>query len=239
MNKEWPLLSLRGVHKSYPMGSGRLEILKGLDMEVHKGDDVCIVGTSGAGKSTLLHIIGTLDYPSLGTVYYNGKDLFRQSDESLAQFRNRKLGFVFQFHHLMSELNALENIMMPARIGGTPARQARERAEELIATLGLTDRKKHYPTELSGGEQQRVAIARALLNEPEILLADEPTGNLDTENSLKIQELFFELKRRMGLTLIVVSHDPEFAQRFTQMKRMKDGQWVMEKNAPGSPSYKR
>lgn len=194
MNSQLPLLSARGVYKSFPMGGSRLEILKGLDLNIDKGEAVCIVGASGAGKSTLLHIMGTLDRPTLGTVLYQGKDLFRQSDDQLAKFRNEKLGFVFQFHHLMSEFTALENVTMPARIGGMNPRMARERAEELLAGMGLIDRKSHYPSELSGGEQQRVAIARALLNEPEILLADEPTGNLDTKNSGRIQDLFLSLK---------------------------------------------
>ncbi|MCC7404797.1 MAG: ABC transporter ATP-binding protein [Bdellovibrionales bacterium] len=226
MNDGMPILSARGVYKSYPMGKNRLEILKGLDLQIHQGEAVCIVGASGAGKSTLLHIMGTLDRPTLGTVLYRGRDLFRQSDEQLAKFRNEKLGFVFQFHHLMSEFTALENITMPARIAGMSARMARERGEELLAGLGLIDRKDHFPSEMSGGEQQRVAIARALLNEPEVLLADEPTGNLDTKNSGKIQDLFFELKDRMGLTLVVVSHDQEFARRFPRICVMKDGLWV-------------
>jgi lipoprotein-releasing system ATP-binding protein len=226
-----PMLSARGIQKFYPMGSGRLDILKGLDLNVNKGDAVCIVGASGAGKSTLLHIMGTLDKPSMGTVLYRGKDLFRQSDEDLAKFRNSKLGFVFQFHHLMGEFTAIENVMMPARIGGRSKRMARERAEELMATLGMMDRKDHFPSELSGGEQQRVAIARALLNEPEILLADEPTGNLDTKNSHRIQELFFELKQRMELTLVVVTHDQEFASQFPRVHRMKDGLWVKDSTA--------
>ncbi|MBK9040020.1 MAG: ABC transporter ATP-binding protein [Bdellovibrionales bacterium] len=225
------MLSARGIQKFYPMGSGRLDILKGLDLNVNKGDAVCIVGASGAGKSTLLHIMGTLDKPSMGTVLYRGKDLFRQSDEDLAKFRNSKLGFVFQFHHLMGEFTAIENVMMPARIGGRSKRMARERAEELMATLGMMDRKDHFPSELSGGEQQRVAIARALLNEPEILLADEPTGNLDTKNSHRIQELFFELKQRMELTLVVVTHDQEFASQFPRVHRMKDGLWVKDSTA--------
>ncbi|MBK7844470.1 MAG: ABC transporter ATP-binding protein [Bdellovibrionales bacterium] len=225
------MLSARGIQKFYPMGSGRLDILKGIDLNVNKGDAVCIVGASGAGKSTLLHIMGTLDKPSMGTVLYRGKDLFRQSDEDLAKFRNSKLGFVFQFHHLMGEFTAIENVMMPARIGGGSKRMARERAEELMATLGMMDRKDHFPSELSGGEQQRVAIARALLNEPEILLADEPTGNLDTKNSHRIQELFFELKQRLELTLVVVTHDQEFASQFPRVHRMKDGLWVKDATA--------
>lgn len=226
MTNHLPLLSARGIKKFYQMGSHRLEVLKGLDLEVRRGDDICIVGASGAGKSTLLQIMGTLDQPSLGTVQYQGKNLFREGDDELAKFRNTKLGFVFQFHHLLSEFSSLENIMMPARIGGLSARAARSRAEELLAALGISERRDHFPSELSGGEQQRVAIARALLNEPEILLADEPTGNLDTTNSQRIQNLFFELKERMNLTLVVVTHDREFASRFSQVHHMKDGLWV-------------
>ena len=226
MNNQFPILAARGVYKAYPMGDGKLEILKGLDLSIDQGEAVCIVGASGAGKSTLLHILGTLDRPTLGSVAYKGKDLFRQNDDELAKFRCQKLGFVFQFHHLMSEFTAIENVTMPARISGMNARVARERAEELMSGLGLIDRKNHYPSELSGGEQQRVAIARALLNEPEILLADEPTGNLDTKNSGRIQDLFFELKERMGITLVAVSHDREFAKRFPRVHNMKDGLWV-------------
>jgi len=226
MSNQFPILSARSICKSFPMGRGKLEILKGLDLQIEQGEAICIIGVSGAGKSTLLHILGTLDRPTLGCVFYRGRDLFRQSDDELARFRGEKLGFVFQFHHLMSEFTALENITMPARISGMKARIARERAGELMAGLGLSDRKNHYPSELSGGEQQRVAIARALLNEPEILLADEPTGNLDTKNSRRIQELFFELKERMGITLIVVSHDREFAKQFPRVLHIKDGLWL-------------
>lgn len=220
-----PLLSVHGVTKSYPMGGGRLEVLKGIHLDVRAGEALCIVGSSGAGKSTLLHILGTLDRPTLGKVLYKGADLTRESDEKLAEFRNRTMGFVFQFHHLMSEFTAVENVMMPGRIGGLSQADARREAAELLSRLGLGARLDHYPSELSGGEQQRVAIARALVRKPEVLFADEPTGNLDTANAHRIQDLFFELKESMNLTLVVVTHDHAFASRFPRVLRMKDGLW--------------
>ncbi len=210
------------IEKSY----GHLNILKGLDFEVVKGEAVCILGASGAGKSTFLHILGTLDRPTHGTVYYQGADLFAKSDAELSTFRAEKLGFVFQFHHLLSEFSALENVMLPGRITGKSPHECRNRAKELLDYFGLSHRLTHYPSELSGGEQQRVAIARALFHRPQFLLADEPTGNLDSENSLKIQDLFFKLKEEMGLTLVVVTHDTRFASRFPRSVKMADGQWV-------------
>jgi lipoprotein-releasing system ATP-binding protein len=224
------LLSAQCVTKSYPMGSGRLEVLRGIDLEIKAGEAVCIMGSSGAGKSTLLHILGTLDKPTLGKVFFNGRDLTRESDEKLAEFRNHSMGFVFQFHHLMSEFNALENVMMPCRISGMSIRESRLEAEKLLELLGLGPRVKHFPSELSGGEQQRVAIARALVRRPTVLFADEPTGNLDTVNAARIQDLFFELKARMNLTLVVVTHDPVFAQKFPRLLHMRDGLW----DRPGS-----
>ncbi len=210
------------IEKSY----GHLNILKGLDFEVVKGEAVCILGASGAGKSTFLHILGTLDRPTRGTVYYQGADLFAKSDAELSAFRAEKLGFVFQFHHLLSEFSAMENVMLPGRITGKSPHECRDRAKELLDYFGLSHRLTHYPSELSGGEQQRVAIARALFHRPQLLLADEPTGNLDSENSLKIQDLFFKLKDEMGLTLVVVTHDTRFASRFPRSVKMADGQWV-------------
>lgn len=210
------------VQKAY----GNLQILRGLDFEVVSGEAVCILGASGAGKSTFLHILGTLDRPSLGSVYFQGEDLFGKSDAELSAFRAQKLGFVFQFHHLLSEFTAVENVMLPGRIVGQTPQSCRERATELLDYLGLIHRLTHYPSELSGGEQQRVAIARALFHKPQLLLADEPTGNLDSENSLKIQDLFFQLKKDMGLTLIAVTHDTRFAARFPRSVKMADGQWV-------------
>jgi lipoprotein-releasing system ATP-binding protein len=220
-----PLLSVRRVTKTYNQGPQKLEILKGIDADFYPGEATCIVGSSGAGKSTLLHIIGALDHPTSGQVLYKNENLFDKSDEDLAQFRNKTIGFVFQFHHLLSEFTALENIMMPARIAGEPVHELQKRAEKLISMMGLNERAHHYPSELSGGEQQRVAVARALIQNPKILLADEPTGNLDTENSRQIQELFFNLKHQFGLTLIVVTHDSNFASRFPRRLILKDGHW--------------
>lgn len=210
------------IEKSF----GLLRILKGLDFEVYAGEAVCILGTSGAGKSTFLHILGTLDKPNSGQVIWNGEDLFSKNDEDLSRLRNEKIGFVFQFHHLLQEFTALENVMMPGRIAGMAPNHCRARASELLELMGMSHRLAHYPSELSGGEQQRVSIARALFNRPQVLLADEPTGNLDTENSLRIQELFFDLKKQMNLTLIAVTHDVGFAMKFPRAVRMADGQWV-------------
>lgn len=219
------LISAQCVTKSYPMGSTRLEVLRGIDLEINAGEALCIMGSSGAGKSTLLHILGTLDKPTLGKVIFKGRDLTRENDEALADFRNQSMGFVFQFHHLMSEFNALENVMMPCRISGMSLREARIESQKLLDLLGLGERIKHYPSELSGGEQQRVAIARALVRKPIVLFADEPTGNLDTANAGRIQDLFFELKSRLNLTLVVVTHDSQFAQKFPRVLRMRDGLW--------------
>lgn len=218
-------LLARGLTKSYPMPSGRLEILRGVDLQVAKGEAVCIVGASGAGKSTLLHILGTLDRPTLGKVFHRGIDLTKMTDDELAEHRNRTMGFVFQFHHLLAEFSALENVAMPLRIGGEPMAKALQAAEEKLVMLGLKDRLHHSPSELSGGEQQRVAVARSIVRGPEILFADEPTGNLDTQNAARIQELFLELHKKMGLTLVVVTHDTGFAARFQRVMRMRDGQW--------------
>ena len=210
------------VEKSY----GTLPILRGLDFEVYPGEAVCILGASGAGKSTFLHILGTLDRPTRGQVIWNNEDLSLKNDEELSKLRNERMGFVFQFHHLLQEFTALENVMLPGRIGGMSPAHCRARAIELLDLLGMTHRLAHYPSELSGGEQQRVSIARALFQRPQVLLADEPTGNLDTENSLRIQELFFDLKKKMNLTLIAVTHDTSFAMKFPRSVRMADGQWV-------------
>ncbi|MGE4132494.1 MAG: ABC transporter ATP-binding protein [Bdellovibrionales bacterium] len=216
------MLRASRIEKSY----GRLHILRGLDFEIVRGEAVCILGASGAGKSTFLHILGTLDRPTSGTVYYGNENLFTKSDSELSAFRAEKLGFVFQFHHLLSEFTAEENVMLPGRISGRPQGECQARARELLDYLGLSHRLGHYPSQLSGGEQQRVAIARALFHRPPILLADEPTGNLDSENCAKIQDLFFRLKEEMGLTLVVVTHDSQFAARFPRSVKMADGQWV-------------
>ncbi len=226
------LIQSQCVTKSYPMGSTRLEVLRGIDLNIDTGEAVCIVGASGAGKSTLLQILGTLDRPTLGKVFFKGTDLTRKSEGALAQFRNQSMGFVFQFHHLLGEFTALENVMMPCRIAGDSIPLAKKQAGELMELLGLGHRLNHYPSEMSGGEQQRVAIARALVRKPEVLFADEPTGNLDTANGQKIQELFFDLKARLKLTLVVVTHDAGFSQKFPRVLRMRDGLW--EKDGPNA-----
>lgn len=220
------LLRAQGIRKSYPQGAGELSILKGLDLEVRAGESVSIVGASGSGKSTLLHILGTLDRPNAGEVFFEGESLFVRDEETLAHFRNTKMGFVFQFHHLLAEFTAVENVMMPCRIAGEDKETARAKALELLERIGLGSRADHYPSQLSGGELQRVAIARALVRRPLILFADEPTGNLDSQNSQMIQKLFFELKDQYGLTLIVVTHDAGFADRFGRRMRISDGQWA-------------
>lgn len=220
-----PILVAKGLKKTYGDKKLPLEILKGVDLEVCPGDALCIVGASGAGKSTLLHLLGALDRPTEGEIYFKGKLLSHLPDEELARFRNKSVGFVFQFHHLLSELTAFENAMLPARIGGEPYNRSSQKVEELFQMMGLSSRKTHYPNQLSGGEQQRVAIARALVQSPEILFADEPTGNLDTQNANKIQDLFFSLKDRLGLSLVVVTHDPNFASRFPRRLGLRDGYW--------------
>lgn len=219
-------LSARGIQKTYAQGAWELQILKGLDLDIRQGESIGIVGSSGAGKSTLLHILGTLDKPTAGELTIDGQDILGLSDEELAQFRNREMGFVFQSHHLLGEFTALENVMMPCRIAGDSRVSARIKATELLEVMGLADRADHFPNELSGGELQRVAIARALVRKPRILFADEPTGNLDSQNSQMIQALFFSLKERFGLTLIVVTHDMNFAQKFNRCLRISDGRFV-------------
>ena len=221
-----PILEAQCVSKSYPMGNSRLEVLKGVDLKVQKGEAVCIVGSSGAGKSTLLHILGTLDQPTLGKVFFKGNDLTRKDDAAMARFRGESMGFVFQFHHLLQEFRAIENVMMPCRLAGLSPKESRKLAQELLDQMGLTSRAEHFPSEMSGGEQQRLAIARALVRKPEVLFADEPTGNLDTENASKIQDLFFDLKERLQLTLVAVTHDTTFAARFPRVLKMRDGKWL-------------
>lgn len=221
------LLRAQAIRKVYKTGKAELEILKGLDLSVQRGEALCIVGSSGAGKSTLLHILGTLDSPTTGEVFFEGKSLAKKTDDELSLFRNQTLGFVFQFHYLLPEFSALENVMLPARLGGDSKKEARSKAEGLLIDLGLGHRLEHVPSELSGGEQQRVAIARALVQSPRVLLADEPTGNLDTETGAKIRELFFELRKERNLTLIVVTHDMQWTSGFDRVLRMKDGLWAI------------
>lgn len=221
------LIRADSIVKTYPQGDGgELQILRGLSLEIQEGEAVCILGSSGAGKSTFLQILGTLDRPQSGQLFFHARNLLEMGDEELALFRNEKMGFVFQFHHLLAEFTAMENVMIPCRIAGESPREAREKATELLYQMGLGERIGHYPSQLSGGELQRVAIARALVRRPKVLFADEPTGNLDMQNSQRIQDLFFELKERLGLSLVVVTHDLSFAQKFPKILRMKDGQWV-------------
>ncbi len=219
------LLKAQNLVKSYPSGSGELQILKGIGIELEKKSAVCIMGGSGAGKSTLLHVLGTLDRPNSGEIHFENQNLLQMSEDELAQFRSEKMGFVFQFHHLLEEMTALENVALPLQIAEVQKKEAEERAAVLLQKLGLSERLKHFPAQMSGGELQRVAIARALIRSPQILFADEPTGNLDSVNGQKIQELFFELRQSMGLTLVVVTHDPIFAAKFPKVMKLKDGLW--------------
>ncbi len=207
-----PLVRVRALVKSYPaISGGRIEVLRNVNLSVRRGEVVAIVGESGSGKSTLLHVLGALDRPDSGDVLFQGNDIFTGSDDALSLFRNRRLGFVFQFHHLLPEFSALENVFMPALIAGTPMERARVRAAELLAIVGLSDRSAHRPAELSGGEKQRVAIARALMNEPDLVLADEPTGNLDEQTAHALHGELLRLSRDMGQTFILVTHNPAFA----------------------------
>ncbi|AHI05524.1 ABC-type transport, ATP-binding protein [Bdellovibrio bacteriovorus W] len=225
MNNEEVFLRAVDIHKSYEQGSGSLDILRGVSLDIGKGEALAILGASGAGKSTLLQIMGTLDRPSAGQLFCEGRDLLAMGDEELSRFRNSEMGFVFQFHHLLAEFNALENVILPARVAGDSLKEAKERGAYLLEFMGLAERQDHFPNQLSGGELQRVAIARALMRQPKILFADEPTGNLDSQTSLKIQDLFFRLRDEMNLALVVVTHDLTFATRFPKVYQMKDGHW--------------
>jgi lipoprotein-releasing system ATP-binding protein len=213
------MIICENINKSY----GNLQVLRGVSLSINKGEVVSIVGKSGAGKSTLLHILGTLDLPDKGKVIINDTQVNHLSEKALADFRNKTLGFVFQFHHLLPEFNALENTCMPAMISGTSFATARNRGEELLTYLGLKDRMTHKPSELSGGEQQRVAVARALMNRPAVIFADEPTGNLDTSTSTELHELFFQLKKDFNQTFVIVTHNKELAKMSDRVLEMQDG----------------
>lgn len=213
------MIDLKGITKSF----GSLQVLKGIDLHIEQGEVVAIVGPSGAGKTTLLQIMGTLDQPDSGSVSVDGVEVSSLSRNKLADFRNRHLGFVFQFHQLLPEFTALENVMMPALIQGVSRKQARERAEELLHYMGLADRRTHKPQELSGGEKQRVAVARALTNRPAVVLADEPSGSLDSQNKAELHQLFFDLRREMGQTFVIVTHDEELAAITDRTIHMRDG----------------
>lgn len=216
------MIQAKGIEKSF----GSLKVLKGLDFSAEKAEVVSIMGASGAGKSTLLQILGTLSTPDAGSLIIDGTDVLKLTGKSLAEFRNRKLGFVFQFHHLLPEFNALENVMIPAFIAGRSKKDAQAAAEELLADLGLAQRLTHKPSELSGGEQQRVAIARALINNPAVLFADEPSGNLDTKTKEEIHKLFFDLRDKYGQTVVIVTHDPDLAKMCDRSLYMIDGVFV-------------
>jgi lipoprotein-releasing system ATP-binding protein len=225
-----PLLA-RGVTKSFILGDGRpLDILRGVDLEVARGEAVAVVGQSGSGKSTLLHILGALDRPTTGEVLLSGDQVAGQGSEALARIRNRRLGFVFQFHHLLREFTAVENAAMPALVAGMPESEARRRATELLEAVGLGDRLENRPWQLSGGEQQRVAVARALVNEPPLLLADEPSGNLDPHTSEGLHELLFRIRAERGLALVLVTHNRELASRADRILALRDG--VLSGEAP-------
>ena len=218
-----PLLSARGLSKSYAMGRRTLEVLRGVDLDVARGEFLALRGASGAGKSTLLHLIGGLDSPNAGEIHFDGQNLAAFSESELTHFRNRRVGFVFQTYHLLPELTALENVCLPARVARVPAAQAAARGRELLARVGLGERIEHRPSELSGGEQQRVAIARALVNEPELLLADEPTGNLDSHTGGEIIALLKNLRAEKQTTLVIATHDVNVAASAPRVIELVDG----------------
>jgi lipoprotein-releasing system ATP-binding protein len=221
---ESPPMDARGVWKSYEYGDGsELRVLQGVDLRIEAGEAVAIIGSSGAGKSTLLQILGALDHPDAGTVRIGGTSLEGIRGDALAALRNRNIGFVFQFHHLLREFSALENAMMPCLIAGRPEEEARERAREILEAVGLARRLDHRPRQLSGGEQQRVAVARALSNGPVLMLADEPSGNLDAHTSEQLHDLLFRLKEERGLALAVVTHNRELAERADRILVLRDG----------------
>jgi lipoprotein-releasing system ATP-binding protein len=230
------LLEARGIRKVFAGGDGQpLEVLAGVDLEIHRGAVVAIVGASGAGKSTLLHLLGALDRPTAGDVWLAGSRYADLDARGLAEIRNRKLGFVFQFHHLLREFSALENVMMPLLIGGVPTRRARARAEEVLAQVGLAGRMTHRPAELSGGEQQRCAVARALVHDPSLVLADEPSGNLDHANSERLHENLFRLAREFETTVVVATHSRPLAARADRILWLEDGRLTAVESVDAVP----
>lgn len=220
MSTNSPIVRVEKICKKF----GSLEVLKGIDLEIEKGKVACITGPSGAGKTTLLQIMGSLERPDSGKIFIGGTDILALPEKKLSDFRNRNMGFVFQFHFLLPEFTALENIMMPALIAGESREQAEKKALELLGFMGLEERRKHKPSELSGGEQQRVAVARALINHPDIIFADEPSGNLDTQNAQSLHQLFFDLRDAYGQSFVIVTHNPELAAQADLSIRMKNGE---------------
>lgn len=216
------MIEAKGIEKSF----GNLKVLKGIDFNAEKSEVVSIMGASGAGKSTLLQILGTLSTPDKGTLLIDGTDVTTLSRKEISTFRNRKIGFVFQFHHLLPEFTSLENVMIPALINGAGESDAKKRAAELLDTLGLAERATHKPSELSGGEQQRVAIAKALMNKPAVLFADEPSGNLDSVTKAELHQLFFRLRDKLGQTIVIVTHDPDLAKMCDRSLFMRDGVFI-------------
>lgn len=230
------LLVARAIRRVFAGGDGQLlEILRGIDMEVRRGEFVAIVGASGAGKSTLLHLLGALDSPTTGDIWLGGSRYADLDARGTAELRNRKLGFVFQFHHLLREFSALENVMMPLLIGGAAPRQARSRAEEVLSEVGLAGRMSHRPAELSGGEQQRCAVARALVHDPTVVLADEPSGNLDHANAERLHEIFFRLAREYETAVVVVTHNRQLAGRADRVLLLEDGRLTMVSSVDAIP----
>jgi lipoprotein-releasing system ATP-binding protein len=223
-NGDKVVLEAKGLHKYYRSADSLLKVLRGVDFVLHSGEVVAIVGPSGSGKSTLLHVLGGLDRPTKGEVMLDSLDLSRLGDEELARVRNRRVGFVFQFHHLLKDFSALENVMMPLLIGGVSQRQARKAAEGMFDAVGLRERMHHKPLELSGGEQQRVAVSRALVHSPLVVLADEPTGNLDREHGEELQDLIFRMSEEVGVSFVIVTHNEEFASRADRIYKLVDGE---------------
>lgn len=217
------MILVKDLKKSFNKDGQEIEVIKGFNLEIARGESLAMLGVSGAGKSTFIHILGTLDHPTSGTVLFDGINVFDWPETKIAEFRNKKIGFVFQFHHLLPEFNALENTMMPGLIGGMQRKEAADRAGSLLEEVGLTHRIKHKPGELSGGEQQRVAVARALMMEPEIVLADEPTGNLDSETGRKVYETMLGLNRSRNITLVVVTHNRTLASHMSRRIELEDG----------------
>ncbi|MCX8022187.1 MAG: ABC transporter ATP-binding protein [Syntrophorhabdaceae bacterium] len=218
------ILSAKGIKKSFNRNRTEIPILKGIDLDISENDFITIMGPSGAGKSTFLHILGTLDRPSEGEIYYKGRNIWDFPENEMCMFRNEKLGFVFQFYHLLQDFTVIENIMVPMLIKRLPSKEAEKRASQYLEIIGLTHRRDHKPGELSGGEQQRVAIARALVNEPEIILADEPTGNLDRKTGKEVLDYLLKVNREVSSTLIMVTHDPEIASLGKRRFKMMDGE---------------